>query len=249
MRRGSIEAAWPHRFPPRGENRGKVSAGVARGEDSLGEFRRRERVGNPPPDTSLNPVRPGLAVRASQSEIGPSFQPRRLRAHVAIPVVDGGMKHQHFWQFRRPRRTAIALPYLRFGVTVIALFLIARLLRGHTLSAAATAAALSDMPYQRGQSRTEIVLSPQPGCSHRSQPAGHAIRIGRMPPRRASSARSESCRTTMEGHLWTKAADSVQAVRSAPPAASCCSRGLSGHWSPRNCSRAHTFQRQWVSIS
>jgi transposase-like protein len=44
-----------------------------------------------------------------------------------------------------------ALPYLRFGITVIALFLIARLLRGHTLSAAATAAALSGMPYQRGQ--------------------------------------------------------------------------------------------------
>jgi transposase-like protein len=42
-----------------------------------------------------------------------------------------------------------ALPYLRFEITVIALFLIARLLRGHTLSAAA--AALSDMPYQRGQ--------------------------------------------------------------------------------------------------
>ena len=30
-----------------------------------------------------------------------------------------------------------ALPHLRFGITVIALFLIARLLRGHTLSAAA----------------------------------------------------------------------------------------------------------------
>jgi len=44
-----------------------------------------------------------------------------------------------------------ALPYLRFGITVIALFLIARLLRGHTLSAAAAAATLSHMPYQRGQ--------------------------------------------------------------------------------------------------
>ena len=43
-----------------------------------------------------------------------------------------------------------ALPYLRFGITVIALFLIARLLCGHTLSAAA-AATLSRMPYQRGQ--------------------------------------------------------------------------------------------------
>ena len=44
-----------------------------------------------------------------------------------------------------------ALPHFRFGITVIALFLIARLLRGHTLSAAAAAATLPDMPYQRGQ--------------------------------------------------------------------------------------------------
>ena len=44
-----------------------------------------------------------------------------------------------------------ALPYLRFGIPVIALFLIARLLCGHTLSAAAAAATLSRMPYQRGQ--------------------------------------------------------------------------------------------------
>jgi hypothetical protein len=44
-----------------------------------------------------------------------------------------------------------ALPYLRFGITVIALFLIARLVVGRTLSAAAVAAQLPDMPYQRGQ--------------------------------------------------------------------------------------------------
>jgi hypothetical protein len=44
-----------------------------------------------------------------------------------------------------------ALPYLRFGITVIALFLIARLLRGHTLAAAALLAGLHNMPYQRGQ--------------------------------------------------------------------------------------------------
>jgi hypothetical protein len=44
-----------------------------------------------------------------------------------------------------------AFPYLRFGITVIALFLIARLLHGHTLRAAAAAATLSPMPYQRGQ--------------------------------------------------------------------------------------------------
>ena len=41
-----------------------------------------------------------------------------------------------------------ALPWLRFSVTVIALFLVAHLLRGLTLAAAASQRA---MPYQRGQ--------------------------------------------------------------------------------------------------
>ena len=44
-----------------------------------------------------------------------------------------------------------ALPYLRFSITVIALFLIARLLGGSTLTAAAVTATLPGMPYQRGQ--------------------------------------------------------------------------------------------------
>jgi hypothetical protein len=44
-----------------------------------------------------------------------------------------------------------ALPYPRFSITVIALFLIARLLGGSTLSAAAVTASLLGMPYQRGQ--------------------------------------------------------------------------------------------------
>jgi len=44
-----------------------------------------------------------------------------------------------------------ALPFLRFSVSVISLFLIARLLHGHTLNAAARAAAQPAMPYQRGQ--------------------------------------------------------------------------------------------------
>lgn len=44
-----------------------------------------------------------------------------------------------------------ALPYLRFGIPVIALFLIARLLYGRTLRAAAVDATLPGMPYQRGQ--------------------------------------------------------------------------------------------------
>ncbi len=44
-----------------------------------------------------------------------------------------------------------ALPYLRFSVSVIALFLVARLLAGRTLLAAAAAASQPHMPYQRGQ--------------------------------------------------------------------------------------------------
>src|SRR5919106_624369 len=44
-----------------------------------------------------------------------------------------------------------ALPWLRFSISVIALFLVARLLTGLTLIAAAQAAAQTQMPYQRGQ--------------------------------------------------------------------------------------------------
>jgi hypothetical protein len=44
-----------------------------------------------------------------------------------------------------------ALPYLRFGIVVIALFLVARLLLGLTLKAATESAKLATMPYQRGQ--------------------------------------------------------------------------------------------------
>src|SRR5213080_2478840 len=44
-----------------------------------------------------------------------------------------------------------ALPYLRFSVCGVAAFLIARLLQGRTLVAAARAAAQPHMSYQRGQ--------------------------------------------------------------------------------------------------
>jgi Domain of unknown function (DUF6431) len=43
------------------------------------------------------------------------------------------------------------LPWLRFSISVIAMFLVARLLNGLTLAAAARAAAQTVMPYQRGQ--------------------------------------------------------------------------------------------------
>lgn len=44
-----------------------------------------------------------------------------------------------------------ALPWLRFSITIVSLFLVARLLENRTLAAAALAAGLMSMPYQRGQ--------------------------------------------------------------------------------------------------
>jgi len=44
-----------------------------------------------------------------------------------------------------------ALPYLRFSIPVISLFLVARLLEGSSLGKAAGAASQPSMPYQRGQ--------------------------------------------------------------------------------------------------
>src|SRR5215471_1822218 len=44
-----------------------------------------------------------------------------------------------------------ALPWLRFSLSVISLFLVARLLQGVTLAAAALVARQPAMPYQRGQ--------------------------------------------------------------------------------------------------
>lgn len=44
-----------------------------------------------------------------------------------------------------------ALPYLRFGIAIVHLFLVARLLEGRTLREAAGAALQPGMPYQRGQ--------------------------------------------------------------------------------------------------
>lgn len=43
------------------------------------------------------------------------------------------------------------MPYLCFAITVIALFLIARLLGGRTLGIGAVASMLPGMPYHRGQ--------------------------------------------------------------------------------------------------
>ena len=44
-----------------------------------------------------------------------------------------------------------ALPYLRFSLSIISLFLVTRVLKGHSLREAAGAAGQPHMPYQRGQ--------------------------------------------------------------------------------------------------
>lgn len=71
------------------------------------------------------------------------------------PVFDGVIRVRRYL-CRLCRRTVsllpdFALPWLRFSVTVISLFLVARLLRGLTLAAAALVARQLAMPYQRGQ--------------------------------------------------------------------------------------------------
>jgi hypothetical protein len=86
---------------------------------------------------------------------------RPLTAHgfYSRTVVDidfDGIIHVRRYLCHACRRTVsllpqFALPYLRFSVTVIALFLMARMRVGHTLVAAAALAGLPNMPYQRGQ--------------------------------------------------------------------------------------------------
>jgi hypothetical protein len=86
---------------------------------------------------------------------------RPLTAHgfysrtLADKEFDGAIRVRRYL-CRCCRRTVsllpeFALPYLRFSIKVIALFLIARRLGGSTLSAAAVTATLLGMPYQRGQ--------------------------------------------------------------------------------------------------
>jgi hypothetical protein len=77
---------------------------------------------------------------------------RRTLADIAFE----GIVRVRRYLCRYCRRTVsllpeFALPWLRFSIAVIALFLVARLLTGLTLAAAAQAAAQPAMPYQRGQ--------------------------------------------------------------------------------------------------
>ena len=88
---------------------------------------------------------------APQPFVGHGFYSRTM--------VDGafdGMIRVRRYLCRCCKRTvsllpAFALPYLRFSLSVISLFLVARLLKGQSFWEAAGAAGQPHMPYQRGQ--------------------------------------------------------------------------------------------------
>jgi len=93
----------------------------------------------------------GPPGEAQQPLVGHGFYSRRL-VDGAFDGVIGGRRYL----CRSCRRTVsllpeFALPYLRFSIPVIALFLVARLLEGRTLVAAAIAAVQPHLPYHRGQ--------------------------------------------------------------------------------------------------
>jgi len=86
-----------------------------------------------------------------QPLVGHGFYCRTL-----VDLAFDGMIRVRRYLCRACKRTVsllpeFALPWLRFSIAVIALFLVARLLNGLTLTAAALAAGLMSMPYQRGQ--------------------------------------------------------------------------------------------------
>jgi hypothetical protein len=88
---------------------------------------------------------------AKQPLTGHGFYRRTL----VDPAFDGVIRVRRYL-CRLCKRTVsllpeFAVPWLRFSLTVISLFLVARLLRGLTLMAAARAASQPAMPYQRGQ--------------------------------------------------------------------------------------------------
>ena len=88
---------------------------------------------------------------AKQPLTGHGFYHRTL-----VDAAFDGIIRVRRYLCRSCRRTVsllpeFALPWLRFSISVIALFLVARLLNGLTLVAATRAAAQTAMPYQRGQ--------------------------------------------------------------------------------------------------
>lgn len=88
---------------------------------------------------------------AKQPLTGHGFYSRTL----TDPFFDGVIRVRRYLCLLCKRTVSLlpdfALPWLRFSITVISLFLVAHLLRGLTLAAAALTASQPTMPYQRGQ--------------------------------------------------------------------------------------------------
>lgn len=89
--------------------------------------------------------------RAKEPLVGHGFYRRTL-----VDVAFDGVIRVRRYLCRLCRRTVsllpeFALPWMRFSLTVLSLFLAAHLLRGLSLAAAALAARQPAMPYQRGQ--------------------------------------------------------------------------------------------------
>jgi hypothetical protein len=88
---------------------------------------------------------------AKQPLTGHGFYTRTL----VDPLFDGVIRVRRYLCHLCKRTVSLlpefALPWLRFSITVISVFLVARLLEGATLAAAAAKAVPATMPYQRGQ--------------------------------------------------------------------------------------------------
>ena len=88
---------------------------------------------------------------AKQALVGHGFYRRTLVDHAFDGVIRVRRYPCRFCKRTVSLLPEFALPWLRFSVAVISLFLVAHLLQGLSLAAAALAARQSAMPYQRGQ--------------------------------------------------------------------------------------------------
>jgi DNA-directed RNA polymerase subunit RPC12/RpoP len=91
---------------------------------------------------------------------------RRTLVHVAFDGVIRVRRYLCSWCKRTVSLLPeFVLPWLRFSISVIALFLVARLLSGLTLVGAAQAAGQTLVPYQRGQFWIRRFRKQAPGLS------------------------------------------------------------------------------------
>lgn len=94
--------------------------------------------------------------RCPQCQAGSPLMAHGFYCRTLVDVAFDGLIRVRRYLCRLCQRTVsllpeFALPYLRFGISLISLFLVARLLAGRSLREAAGAALQPSMPYQRGQ--------------------------------------------------------------------------------------------------